>query len=199
MKTCKRFRPHANLKKVYYVYLGLVAIIPLVITSAPVWAVPVFAPELLPVLPLLLVPLVTVLVIMGFISFWIPKYYRSIYYMLKENEVVVERGVWWKIKQVVPYARVMTVNTIQGPISRFFGVGSAQVYTAGYTGLKGGTAGPGSRGAEASIWGVPNFVEIKDMIIELIGGKPLFGGTATSEIGSEILKELRRIRKAVEK
>jgi len=200
LRISEKFRPHPNLKKVYYTYLCLGALIPLFVTSIPLWAVPIFAPELLPVLPILMVPLGVVLVVIGFVSVWIQKYYRSITYMLKEDEVVVERGVWWKMKQVVPYARIMTVNTIQGPISRRFGVGSAQVYTAGYTGVKGGTAGPGARGAEASIWGVKNFVEVKDKIIELVRGRPLFGtGPSGKEnLGSEMLKELKRIRKALE-
>jgi hypothetical protein len=47
---------------------------------------------------------------------------------------------------------------------------------------------------------VPNFVEIRDAIIGLVRGRPLFGvsGTAAPDIGSEILKELKKIRKAVE-
>ena len=141
------------------------------------------------------------LVILGFLAYWIPKYYRSISYTLKEDEVMVERGVWWKMKHVVPYARVMSVDIIQGPISRRFGIGSVQVHTAGYTGGRGGTAGPGARGAEAAIWGVPNFVDIRDAIIGLVRGRPLFGmpRAAAPDIGSEMLKELRKIRKAVEK
>jgi hypothetical protein len=93
----------------------------------------------------------------------------------------------------------MSVDVIQGPISRHFGIGSVHVYTAGYTGPHGGTTGPGVRGAEACIWGVPNFVEIRDKIIEFVRGRPLLGAPGAPGFGSEILEELRRIRKAVEK
>lgn len=47
---------------------------------------------------------------------------------------------------------MMSVDVIQGPISRRFGVGSVHVHTAGYTGPAGGTAGPGARGAEADLF-----------------------------------------------
>lgn len=202
MKVGEKFVPHPDLKKVYFVYLGLAAIIPLIATSLPIWATFTFAPEVWQVAwTYLFIPLAIVLIILGFVAYWILKYYGSISYTLKEDEVVVERGVWWKMKHVVPYARVMSVDVIQGPISRRFGIGSVQVHTAGYTGMRGGTAGPGARGAEAAIWGVPNFVEIRDAIIGFVRGRPLFGmpGVAAPDIGSEMLEELRKIRKAVEK
>ena len=202
MKVGRKFVPHRNLKKVYGVYLSLVAIPLLISTILPIWAVFTFAPEVWRVAwAYLFIPLIIVLAILGFLAYWIQKYYSSISYTLKEDEVMVERGVWWKMKHVVPYARVMSVDVIQGPISRRFGIGSVQVHTAGYTGGRGGTAGPGARGAEAAIWGVPNFVEIRDAIIELVRGRPLFGmpRAAAPDIGSEMLKELKKIRKAVEK
>lgn len=202
MKIGKKFAPHSNLKKVYYSYLGLVSIIPLLATSLPILLVPIFAPERLSVaMPFLFIPLTIVLVILGFIAYWIRRYYESISFTLKEDEVMLERGVWWKMKHVVPYARVMSVDIVQGPLSRRFGVGSVQVHTAGYTGTRGGTAGPGARGAEASIWGVPNFVDVRDTIIGLVRGRPLFGANraAGADVSSEMLKELRKIRKAVEK
>lgn len=149
----------------------------------------------------LLIPLVVVLMVLGFIFYWILKYYNTISYILMEDEVMVERGVWWKMKHVVPYSRVMSVDVIQGPISRRFGVGSVLVHTAGYTGPAGGTAGPSRRGAEASIWGAPNFVEIRDAIIGIVRGRPLFGipRAVAPDISLEILEELKRIRKALEK
>ena len=202
LKVGEKFVPNPNLKRVYFIYLGLVAIIPLIVTLLPIWAVFTYAPEVWQVAwAYLFIPLIIVLAILGFLAYWIQKYYGSISYTLKEDEVMVERGVWWKMKHVVPYARVMSVDVIQGPISRRFGIGSVQVHTAGYTGRMGGTAGPGARGAEASIWGVPNFVEIRDAIIGLVRGRPLFGmpRAGAPDVGSEMLKELKKIRKAVEK
>jgi hypothetical protein len=46
---------------------------------------------------------------------------------------------------------------------------------------------------------VPNFVEIRDTIINFVRGRPLFGAPGAPDVGSEMLKELKKIRKAVEK
>ncbi|MCC6013677.1 MAG: PH domain-containing protein [Candidatus Verstraetearchaeota archaeon] len=92
---------------------------------------------------------IPIIVITIFISYWIPKYYKSIKFILTENEVRVERGVWWKMRHAVPYSRIMSIDTIQGPISRHFGIGAVDIYTAGYTGSAGG--GPMKRRTEASI------------------------------------------------
>ncbi|MDI6819722.1 MAG: PH domain-containing protein [Candidatus Hodarchaeaceae archaeon] len=150
MKVGERFAPHPNLKKVYFTYLGLAAIAPLIATLLPIWAVPTFRPEAWQAAgAYLFIPLAIVLAVLCFVAYWIGRYYRSISFTLRKDEVVVERGVWWRMRHTLPYARVMSVDIIQGPVSRHFGVGSVHVYTAGYTGPKGGTAGPGGRGAEA--------------------------------------------------
>jgi len=202
LKIGEKFKPHPNLKKVYGVYLLFVAVPVLVATAIPPLAVFTFEPQLWrEVWVFTFIPLIVALAVIGFVTYWIPKYYDSISYVLEKDEVVVERGVWWKMKHVVPYSRVMSVDVIQGPISRRFGIGSVHVHTAGYTGSAGGTAGPGTRGAEATIWGIPNFIEIRDTIISLVRVRPIFGApeTITRDIGSEILEELRKIRKAIEK
>ena len=175
---------------------------PLLVCFFAMYAAVVYAPDIWRSnWAFLMLPPVVVLAIVGFVAYWIQKYYSSISYTLTSDEVLVERGVWWKMKHTVPYARVMSIDVIQGPLSRRFGIGSVQIYTAGYTGPVGGTAGPGSRGAEASIWGVTNFVEIKDVILSFVRSRPLFGrpGKEVPDISLEILKELKSIRKAVSK
>ena len=100
------------------------------------------------------------------------------------------------MKHVVPYGRVMSVDIIQGPISRRFSVGAVHVHTAGYTGPAGGTAGPGTRGAEATIWGIPDFVDVRNTIMDNVRQRPLFAGpkAGTHDFGPEILEELKAIR-----
>ncbi|MFH1821447.1 MAG: PH domain-containing protein [Methanobacteriota archaeon] len=201
MEIGEKFVPHPNLKKVYYMYSGLAAIIPLIVSVVPILAVAAFAQEVWRMAwAYLFIPLLVVLVVFSFVAYWVGKYCASISFLFTEDEVVVERGVWWRMKHVVPYARVMSVDVIQGPISRRFGLGSVNVHTAGYTGPAGGTAGPGMRGAEASIWGVQNFVEIRDDIIGHVRGRPLFGAKAeATKVDVEILEELKMIRKELAK
>ncbi|MEM2192331.1 MAG: PH domain-containing protein [Candidatus Hadarchaeales archaeon] len=194
----KEFRPHPNLKKVYFIYLALSSIIPLLITVfipllAWIYAPAVFSGAWF----LLLIPLEIVVLIMAFVAWWIGKYCSSITYSLTDDEVVVEKGVWWRMKHVVPYSRVMSIDVVQGPISRHFGIGRVDIYTAGYTGVVGGTGGPMSRRAEASIWGIPNFIEVRNEILKRVRGRPLFGGGG--EIAEEMLEELRSIRELLKK
>jgi membrane protein YdbS with pleckstrin-like domain len=143
MEIGKKFHPHPNLKKVYCIYLTLAAAVPLLVCSFAIYAVAVYAPEVWrSSWYLVTLPLLVVIAIVAFVAYWIPKYFASITYTLTSDEVLVERGVWWKMKHTVPYARVMSIDVIQGPLSRRFGIGSVQIYTAGYTGPAGGTAGP---------------------------------------------------------
>lgn len=198
----EKFKPDPKQRTVYFIYLILAAAIPVTVTLIPILAVPALDPQVWRTAWLLVsLPFVLTLAIVIFAAYWIRKYFASIAYTLTEGEVLVERGVWWKMKQMVPYGRVMSVDVIQGPISRRFGLGSVQVYTAGYTGPRGGSSGPGSRGAEAAIWGVRNFVEIKDRIMEQVRGRPLFAAHkgGASDVSLEILKELQGIREAVSK
>jgi membrane protein YdbS with pleckstrin-like domain len=141
---------------------------------------------------------VPVAVIASFVFYWIRKYYQSIQYRLTHDEVVVEHGVWWKMKHTVPYARVMSVDIIQGPISRSLGIATVDIYTAGYTGVAGGTGGPGSRRAEASIMHVSDFAETRENILSIVRGKPLFATTA-GDASNEMLSELRKMRELLEK
>ncbi|MCS7097382.1 MAG: PH domain-containing protein [Candidatus Methanomethyliaceae archaeon] len=132
-----------------------------------------------------------------FISYWIPKFYESIKYQLTETEVRVERGVWWKMRHAVPYSRIMSLDTIQGPISRRFGIGTVDIYTAGYTGRAGGGGGFSTRRAEASIMHISNFLELREEILNIVKERALFSFSSTplDIIAQQILEELRGIRK----
>jgi len=178
------------MKKVYYTYAALVFVPLLAVESLVIWAVYLHAPGYVWV-PVC-VPLLPTLFVLGFILLWIPRYFASIRYELAEEEVRVRRGVWWKMKHTVPYSRIMSVDVIQGPISRHFGLATVDVHTAGYTGTAGGSGGPGSRRAEASIMFIPNAEEVREWILQRVRSRPLFGGDAT-------LSELRAIRELLEK
>ena len=72
----KSFKPHPNMVKLYSCYL-LILITPIVIGGfIAIWLVYVFDPALTYIpAAAIFIPLA---VITGFISYWIPRYYRSI-------------------------------------------------------------------------------------------------------------------------
>jgi uncharacterized membrane protein YdbT with pleckstrin-like domain len=102
------------------------------------------------------------------------------------------------MKHTGPYARVMSVDIIQGPVSRSLGIATVDIYTAGYTGVAGGTGGPGNRRAEASIMHISNFTETRETILQIVRGKPLFA-TATKDTSAEMLSELHKMRELMER
>ena len=188
------YKPHPNMVLLYHIYL-LFFVAPLAICGIVVsWLVYVFEPAyvLVPIIAFFVPIIVTVC----FVFYWSSRYYKSITYHLTSDEVVVERGVWWRVKSTVPYARVMSVEVVQGPISRRLGIATVDIYTAGYTGVAGGAAGPKSRRAEASLIHISNYSEVREKVLNLVRGRPLFG---VSGVTADMLTELRRIRELLEK
>ncbi len=195
-KAEEEFKPHPNMVQLYRIYLGL-AVLPLVVAGLLVtWGVSVVEPSLAYIPAAVF--FVPVVVAVCFVLYWSSRYFESIAYRLTQDEVVVDRGVWWKVRSTVPYSRVMAVETLQGPISRRLGIATLDVYTAGYTGVSGGSGGPRARRAEASFIHIPNFVDLRERVLSIVRGRPLFGA-AGSEIGAEMLSELRRMRELLEK
>ncbi|MCU4717407.1 PH domain-containing protein [Halapricum hydrolyticum] len=68
--------------------------------------------------------------------------YRSWSYEVREDSLLLDRGVITRVRTVVPYVRVQHIDTSRGPIERAAGLSSLVVYTAG------------SRGADVTIPGL---------------------------------------------
>jgi len=66
--------------------------------------------------------------------------YRRFRYEVTELGLYVASGWLWRSHQVVPHARVQTVDTTAGPLLRAFGLVSVHVRTAS---AHGGTSIPG--------------------------------------------------------
>ncbi|MCD6494013.1 MAG: PH domain-containing protein [Archaeoglobaceae archaeon] len=154
IKIGEEFKPSPQFKKLYYIYLLLA-----IIFGILWWYIPV----------LLLIPFevkvgitISILAILIFIAYWIPKYYETIVYKLTENEIVWRRGVWFKKTGVVPYNRITNIDIVQGPISRMLGIATLKIQTAGYS----GQARP-----EIKIEGIEQFEELRELIMEFVKGK----------------------------
>jgi len=196
LKISEPFQPDPKMKTLYFTYLALI-IVPLFVLGLCATSYMLLINEVTVATIFAIFYFLPLIVITIFVSYWIPKYCRSIKYLLTENEVRVERGVWWKMRHAVPFSRIMSIDTIQGPLSRHFGIGTLDIYTAGYTGRAGGGSGPSVRRAEASIMFVPNFLELREEILNIVKGRSLFGasGTLSEVLGQQILEELKEIRK----
>jgi len=199
-KISEEFHPDISMKSLYYLYLALG-----VTVSCLSWMIPVIVAAFLflpssRALVIMAVLLSPVLVAVLFTAFWIPKYYSSIRYAFANNEVVIERGVYWKRKSFVPYNRITNIDIVQGPLARRFGLGTIRVQTAGYSAGGGGT----THVAEAVLLNVKNFEELKDTIMNFVRRlKPVAVEAeaevaAPEDISKQILNELRKIREILE-
>jgi hypothetical protein len=196
----KEFGADPDLKKLYQIYLAIV-----LIGGFLWWMIPVVAFVMLSWIEIgVFVALAVFIPIIAFASFtlhWIPKYHSSITYLLEDDKITVTKGVWWKTKGFVPYNRITNINIYQGPISRHFGLGKLSIQTAGFS----GTSSAGGKVAEAVILGIKNFEEVKDVVINFVKGMKPEAVEAEAEVkppkyvNEQILSELRKIRKAVEK
>lgn len=195
------FKPHQDFKKLYYSYL-LIGFIALYLS----WIVPVsilihlFLSSFFTLIIISLMSIPFILIVL-FIAFWIPKFYSSISYSLSESDIVIEKGVWWKRKNIVPYNRVTNIDVVQGPLSRHFALGKISIQTAGFSG---GGSGGNAKAAEAIIIGIRNFEEIKDFILSRVKRLRPIAIEADSEPATiedashRMIDELRKIRKLLE-
>lgn len=202
MTVEKEFGADPELKKLHQIYLAIV-----LIGGFLWWVIPVVAFVIVSVeieffgAVVAVSSFASLLVVVGFVLYWISKFYSSINYVLEDDKVIITKGVWWKTKSFVPYNRITNVNIYQGPISRHFGLGKLSIQTAGFS----GTSSRGGKVAEAVILGIKNFEEVKDIVMNFVKGMKPEAVEAEAEIkpskdiSQQILAELRKIRKALEK
>ena len=200
MAVGKEFGADPNLIKLYQVYLAIGVIGGFLWWLLPVVIAVWLSFELWIGVTVALLTFGSLMIVVAFTLYWIPKFYSSLKYVLEDDKITVTKGIWWKKKSFVPYNRITNVNTIQGPISRKFGLGTLSIQTAGYSMASGG----GGRVAEAEIFGVKNFEELKDVVMGFVKGmrpKAVEAGAEvpSEEVNQQILLELRRIRKSLEK
>ncbi len=205
MNIGEPFHPNPKMMALYTIYL-FAFVIPLYALTTVFLAINfLYFQEMLAYVLIISVGYVPLVVSTLFTLYWIPKFYKSITYCMTESEVRVERGVWWKERHAIPYSRIMNVDTIQGPISRKLKIGTVDIYTAGYTGQGGGSGGPKTRRSEAAFIHIENFLELREDVLSIVKGRPLFGqvsatpASTTAIASPELLEEVKQIRVLLEK
>jgi membrane protein YdbS with pleckstrin-like domain len=73
---------------------------------------------------------------------WALLLYRSWEYVVRADSLYLSRGVFTRVRTVVPYVRVQHIDTTRNPTERLLGLSTLVVYTAG------------SRGADVTIPGL---------------------------------------------
>ena len=195
-KLDEKFGSHPDLKKLYDTYLALVVFLFFLSWIVPVVVYGLLSLELFYAMILATSLFLPTIAGATFAAYWIQKYQASISFLLTRTEIVVQRGVWWKKKSYVPYNRITNVEILQGPIARHFKLGTVSIQTAGFSGVKSSR----SRAAEAEIFGVKSFEEIKDLIMNYVRKtRPFAIEAEAGDLNAQMLEELRRIRETLER
>lgn len=131
-----------------------------------------------------------------------PAYYRSIYYELKEDEIVVHKGIFTKSTKVVPYRTVTNLHQKRDLLDRYlFKLGTLNVQTAGMS---------GQQGAEEVLVGLADYDEVlKTVRAELRRYRSSMATTTEVEspaaaatapqITADLLDEVREIKALLQK
>ena len=176
-----KIKPSPKMKTIYTIYLTLA--ITLGILS---WGIPLtlVAPQLS-----LIIVYIPALLTAAFTIFWTQKYYETVEFELNENYVYCKRGVWWKRESRIPYYRVNDVILRQGPLQRILGLANVDFHTAAL----GGQARP-----EVTFFQLEaeKAEEVRNEALKRIG---ILTGEQRRAVEEQILEELRKIRKLLEK
>lgn len=132
---------------------GLLEMLPVLVAGIGVgWAVARYGGQPLAVAA---VPVLATLVATLVNALLIPELrWRRWRYEIREDEVDLQRGIFWVVRTLVPFARIQHVDTRSGPLQRRFGLATVVFYTA---------AGP-NRIPELA---APVAAEVRDRIAEL--------------------------------
>lgn len=125
----------------------------------------------------------------------IPLYYRSIRYELRDDEIVVLKGVITRSVKVVPYRTVTNLVLDRGPVDRLLGLGTLKVETAGFS---------GQARSEAILAGLRDYDAVQALVREELRRYRAFSGATTTEVPAveaepeqvfgQLLQEVREIK-----
>jgi uncharacterized membrane protein YdbT with pleckstrin-like domain len=87
-------------------------------------------------------------------------YVRGIEYQVGEREVIVKKGIINKMEKHIPFRTITNISSRYGVYDRIFGIGTVQIETAGKSGAQ--------TGPEEKIEGIPNFLEVRDEVLEVL-------------------------------
>jgi hypothetical protein len=76
----------------------------------------------------------TALVLSGLAAAYAMMRYGSWSYAVREQDVLIGSGVFWKVRRSIPRARVQHVDITAGPLDRAFGLVEVHLFTAGALG-----------------------------------------------------------------
>jgi hypothetical protein len=156
--------------------------------------------------------LIVVFIINFIIITWATMFYHRYRYRITQKTVDIKRGILWKKDVTIPYERIQHVSSTRGPIEQLLGLHIINIFTAGTGSITGGFGGSfGMFAAEGYIPGIIHPEKLKKTIMDKVKESKSGSGlgdkidktvdkTGKSQtMDSEVLNELKKIRKILEK
>jgi membrane protein YdbS with pleckstrin-like domain len=184
------------------VVFGLIWLLTSVSTFLGWFYTPVSDPNRYITIWVFIIATIFLLIIFIIYNLWIIMYYPRYSYALGKEGILINRGIWWKYKRTIPYSRIQHISIDQGPFEQIFKIYRVNSYTAGTGSMGGASAGSNITGPEGQILGVKNPEPMKEEIMKYVMESRLGNGITdikSSSVSTEILEELRAIRKNLEK
>ena len=106
-------------------------------------------------------------IVIALVSAWFfSAYYKNFSYIVEENEIIINHGVFTKVRGTIPYRRIQNINIVNGVFDRMFKTFTVKIETAGHSPVSTGK----SRGIapEGYIPGLKDPHVIEDKIMEMI-------------------------------
>ena len=124
----KELKPSPRMKKLYIIY-AIVAVLAGVLS----WCIPLTVSLLdnkEALLALFFTVYLPLIILLAIFFYWLPRYYNSIRYIIKNDRLIVRKGVWWKNESSIPIYKINEVEYRQGPLQRALGLATLGFHTA---------------------------------------------------------------------
>lgn len=182
----KTLTPHPSIKKIWFMELIILFLAVYVLPCIPL----LYANQLLSII------IYSIFILPWFILalWWIPAFFNTIKYTLKDDHIEIDKGVWWQQNKTIPFLKITDVKAIQGPLQRHFSLGSLYLQTAGM-----GTQNT----AEGRLTGLTDYKQKQQNLLDYIrkryassvskDGKQEMQESRKDSILKDILKTLQQI------
>ncbi|HAJ75051.1 MAG TPA: hypothetical protein DCM64_01210 [Gammaproteobacteria bacterium] len=81
--------------------------------------------------PVSLTIFLIVLLLMALLAWFVFASTRAIHYALRQHDVIVKSGVFWKQEVIQPLKRVQHVEVTRGPLDKRYGLANVKLFSAG--------------------------------------------------------------------
>lgn len=165
--------------KRYWRWLGLIIIN---IYLIPLFFVPI---SIVYSVGLCIATYVIIIGISGFLLYlYTNLFYETYTFLLADDMILIEKGVIWKRKNVIPYSRVQNVNITHNPLERALGIATVHIHTAGM----------GMAYAEGKVAGIPFPDELSEIILRKVRMYKYGEGLGDEYLGKDIDRFLYKFR-----